>query len=322
MKDGKNLALVATRQVTRPQFEHAYVSRHIIEIKACSHDRNTQIFPLFISDNGGELAFSSGATPNLNTTVLTKLAKALGLKFNSSIRSLGKDSELSPLRLFNFAYAILHCPSYRERYFEFLRSDFPRLPLTANLELFRALARFGGELIALHLLESKILDKPAAKFKGKNHTVSKVGWTTDNGGTVWLDGKGAKGDYQAGTSGFNPVPEKVWNFHIGGYQVCEKWLKDRGPKKGQPGRTLTDEDILHYRKVVMALGETIQLMKEIHEEIENHGGWPGAFIAPENESKPASPAIAAVNTEYKKQVERIDPDMFDQAAESDPEDYE
>ncbi len=104
MEDGKNLALVATRQVTRPQFEHAYVSRHIIEIKACSHDRNTQIFPLFISGADGELALSSGATPNLNPAVLTKLAKALGLKLDSSIRVLGKDDELSPLRLFNWVF--------------------------------------------------------------------------------------------------------------------------------------------------------------------------------------------------------------------------
>ena len=107
--------------------------------------------------------------------------------------------------------------------------------------------------------------------------ITKVGWTPDDGGTVWLDGKGAKGKYQPGTSGFRPVPEAVWNFHIGGYQVCEKWLKDRGPKKGNPGRTLTAEDIAHYHKIVVALSETIRLMAEIDEVIESHGAWPGAF---------------------------------------------
>ena len=71
--------------------------------------------------------------------------------------------------------------------------------------------------------------------------------------------------------GFRGVPEDVWNFHIGGYQVCEKWLKDR------KGRTLSKDDIAHYQKIVVALAETIRLMEEIDEVIEQHGGWPGAF---------------------------------------------
>ncbi len=70
----------------------------------------------------------------------------------------------------------------------------------------------------------------------------------------------------------------MWNFHVGGYQVCEKWLKDRGPKKGKPGRILTDEDIDHYQKIVVALTETIRIMAEIDEVIEAHGGWPDAFV--------------------------------------------
>ncbi len=261
MFDGKNLALVATRQVTRPQFEHAYVSRHIIEIKACSHDRNTQIFPLFTCGSEEELAFASGTTPNVNPIVLAKLAKALGLTVNSGTRAVGEDGELSPLRLFHFAYAVLHCPSYRERYFEFLRSDFPRLPLTGNLELFRALARLGDELVAFHLMESPKLDRPITTYTGpRNPEVEKISWSKN---AVWVD--------KAQTNGFRGVPEAVWNFHIGGYQVCEKWLKDR------KGRTLSKDDIDHYQKIVVALNETVRLMQEIDVVIEQHGGWPGAF---------------------------------------------
>ena len=76
---------------------------------------------------------------------------------------------------------------------------------------------------------------------------------------------------KAQTTGFRGVPEEVWNFHIGGYQVCEKWLKDR------KGRTLTDDDLAHYQKVVVALSETIRLMADIDRVIDEHGGWPGAF---------------------------------------------
>jgi hypothetical protein len=91
--------------------------------------------------------------------------------------------------------------------------------------------------------------------------------------TVWLD--------KAQTCGFVGVPEEVWNFRIGGYQVCHKWLKDRqakGGKNPRPGRKLTKDDIEHYRKIVTAIHHTIRIMGEIDEVIDAHGGWPDAFI--------------------------------------------
>ena len=258
MKGGKNLALIATRQVTRRQFEHTFVSRHIIEIKACSHDRNTQVFPLFIRGSSGAIGLTSSTTPNLDPTIMAKISKKLRLKLNSSTCEVGKDDELSPLRLFYFAYAILHSPSYRKRYFEFLRSEFPRLPLTGNLELFHALTRLGGELVELHLMESP---KLLTTYRGPlNLEIEKVSYTH---GTVWID--------KAQTIGFGGVPEAVWDFHIGGYQVCHKWLKDRR------GLSLSKDDIAHYQKIIVALSETIHIMAEIDEVIEAHGGWPDAF---------------------------------------------
>jgi len=99
------------------------------------------------------------------------------------------------------------------------------------------------------------------KHVGNNLELERVTYTN---GTIWLDKKQ--------TCGFAGVPEAVWNFHIGGYQVCEKWLKDR------KGRRLSADDIAHYQKIVVALSETIRLMKEIDQTIEKHGGWPGAFV--------------------------------------------
>jgi hypothetical protein len=102
--------------------------------------------------------------------------------------------------------------------------------------------------------------------------VSKVGWSD---GAVWIDAvkpkKGSAHAKAAGTVGFRGVTEEVWNFHIGSYQVCERWLKDR------KDRTLTAEDIAHYHCIVIALHETIRVMKEIDGVIDAHGGWPGAF---------------------------------------------
>lgn len=95
--------------------------------------------------------------------------------------------------------------------------------------------------------------------------------TEDHGGTVWIDAGGARKDTRAGTCGFRGVPAAVWQFHVGGYQVCEKWLKDR------KGRTLTDDELIHYQRVVVALHETLRLMAAIDAIIDQHGGWPGAF---------------------------------------------
>lgn len=188
----------------------------------------------------------------------------------------------SPEDVFHYIYAVLHSPTYRSRYAEFLKIDFPRIPLPGGPEVFDALVPLGAELVALHLMESTRLDQPMTTLVGvgkhSEPRVEKVTFTANTPtsqqantptGTVWLD--------KAQTTGFQGVPEEVWNFHIGGYQVCEKWLKDRDPKKRNPGRILTPDDISHYHKIVVALSETIRIMNEIDIAIDANGGWPEAF---------------------------------------------
>ena len=183
-----------------------------------------------------------------------------------------------------YIYAVFHSPDYRERYEAQLKLDFPRVPLPGSVDLFRRLAEAGHHLLALHLLESPKLGKPITTYTGpKNPEVGRVGWSN---GTVWLDaGKtNAREGHRAtkpGTICLRGVPEEVWDFHIGGYQVCHKWLKDR------KGRTLSDEDVAHYQKIVVALNRTIRMMAKIDEVIEAHGGWPDAFLAGEA-AKPAT----------------------------------
>ena len=161
---------------------------------------------------------------------------------------------------------------------------FPKTPLPGSLELFRELSQCGEELVSLHLLESQAASDQLGTLIGSNDfKVEEVSYSDE---TVWID--------KAKTRGFKGVPEEVWNFHIGGYQVCEKWLKDRqakGGKNPRPGRELTDEDIEHYQKIVAALSETIRIMAEIDEVIEAHGGWPGAFVAG-NEVQSEAPVSA------------------------------
>jgi len=246
LKIAGNVGLVSARlQARGGDWDSCLVTRFPTEKKTGDSTRSSTIFPLFVTVDG---LFSSaiGHSANISQNLLRKITTRFG-----------EDSS-DPLYVLSYVYALLHSPSYRSRYAEFLKIDFPRLPLTDNLELFRALARHGGELLALHLLESPKLDKPLTEFiGGRKPEVEKVSWAKN---TVWVD--------KAQTTGFKGVREDVWNFHIGGYQVCQKWLKDRKDRK------LSTEDINHYHRIVVALNETIKLMAKIDEVIDQHGGWP------------------------------------------------
>ena len=216
-----------------------------------------------------------GRTPNLDSAFVEQIAAATELRFVSDGRGDLRKA-FGPEDVLAWIYAVFHSPCYRERYEAQLKLDFPRVPLPRSAELFRRLAEVGHDLLALQLLESPKLDKSITTYTGpKNPEVGRVGWSN---GTVWLDaGKtNAREGHRAtkpGTICLRGVPEEVWDFHIGGYQVCHKWLKDR------KGRTLSDEDVAHYQKIVVALYRTIRIMAKIDEVIEGHGGWPNAFQA-------------------------------------------
>jgi predicted helicase len=199
------------------------------------------------------------------------------LNFTSEFLSLLKDrlgfdsASIDAHSLLAYVYCILHSAAFRKRYGAFLRKEFARIPVPNEPHFFDVLVRLGRELVALHLMELARPDELNTNYTGpKNPEVERIGWSDD---TVWLNAAASKKGKTAmpGTIGFRGVPEAVWNFHIGGYQVCEKWLKDR------KGRTLSEDDITHYQKIVVALAETIRVMKEIDEVIDAHGGWPGAF---------------------------------------------
>lgn len=261
MRGGDNLALVATRQVTRPQFEHAFVARHMIEIKACSHDRNTQIFPLFIVNNDGDLQFSSDAAPNLSPTALAALRDSISQ--TKQTKTSGKAEAEFARQVFGYVYAVLHAPSYRKRYFEFLRSDFPRIPVKPSAALFEELSAVGARLVALHLLDSTKVQKPKVRYAGGSEPkVEKLSYDPKTT-SIRLNKDAA--------CGFGKVTEDMWSFRIGGYQVCEKWLRDR------KGSALGSQDIEHYERILAAIEQTLLDMAEVDQIIEKHGGWPGAF---------------------------------------------
>jgi len=203
--------------------------------------------------------------PNLSSAFLKALAEKLRLP---QIEPHGLPKGITPEDIFHYAYALFHSPTYRTRYAEFLKIDFPRLPLTSSLKLFRALAAKGAELVALHLLESPKIHDFITEFSEKgDNVVEKVQFVPSPARSPRKRGEGREQGraYINKTQFFGGVPEAVWEFHIGGYQVCEKWLKDR------KGRKLSYDDIQHYQKIVVALNETIRLMAEIDKLIPS---WP------------------------------------------------
>lgn len=276
MAGGQNLALVTTRTVEIGRgFEHVFCTRGFIQHHSVSLKEVNYLFPLKLEPEATAqsslLVENHDQRPNFSSSFLSAITAALNLPQGDN-HSL--PSSQTPEDIFHYIYGVLHSPNYRSRYAEFLKIDFPRLPLPGSLELFRALARLGSELVTLHLVEFALEEEanaPAewpryprlARFTGTDRSIEKF----PAADKAWKDGRVAINS----SSGFEGVPEEVWKFHIGGYQVCHKWLKDR------KGRTLTDEDILHYCKIVTALTETIRLMRRIDEVIAAHGGWPGAF---------------------------------------------
>jgi hypothetical protein len=223
--------------------------------------------------------------PNLSPDFIDDVSQRLGLRFVPEGRGDLKET-FGPEDAFHYIYAVLHSPTYRERYKEFLRIDFPRIPLTSDLELFEALCQKGADLVALHLLEPSYGAASWNRDKAQPNPFHNVNVrypvpgddVVEKGHPKYIPpGERTPGSREPLQEGrvyinrgqyFEGVPPEVWEFHVGGYQVCEKWLKDRR------GRKLSYDDKEHYKKIVMALGETIRLMREIDEVIEQHGGWP------------------------------------------------
>ncbi|MDQ3379643.1 MAG: hypothetical protein M3546_04895 [Actinomycetota bacterium] len=258
--DGGNLAFLAMRQVSISRgFSHVFVTRNVTNNRAFYSTRGkVYMMPLAVCAGGGVLT-AAASESNLDEPLARRL---------SSIDGIEDAGRLSDEDLLAFTYAQMHSSAYRTRYNLPLRGDYPHVFPARTVELQRSLCRLGWQLITLHLLE-----RPGGgpgSLARASESVLRVDKVRFEAGEVLLDSSGA--------AGFENVPEEVWNFEIGGYQVCHKWLKDR------KGRTLSEDDIAHYQMIIVALSETIRFMQEIDEVIDEYGGWPGAFVTAEKEN--------------------------------------
>jgi len=221
---GNNLALVLPRQVDAESNIEVLATNCIGGHKACSAYNINYYFPLYLETG-------NSWTSNLKKEIVVEIEKVVG--------------KTTPEDIFYYIYATLHSPTYREKYKEFLKIDFPRVPYPKDKKQFAELIALGKELRELHLLESsKINPNEIAYPEEGSNIVEKIAYKGDK---VYINAK----QY------FGNVPEIAWNFYIGGYQPAQKWLKDR------KGRMLTNEDIEHYQKIIVTLTETDRIMKEV-----------------------------------------------------------
>ena len=188
---------------------------------------------------GGEVA----RKPNLNADITKTIADNIGLRFVPE--KTNDANTFAPLDLLDYIYATLHSPAYRKKFREFLKIDFPRVPYPRDKKHFRALAKLGAELRALHLMESAKLNAPAIPYQQPGDNI--VTTVRFDAGKVYINK----------TQHFAEVPQTAWDFYIGGYQPAQKYLKDRRD------RALTWDEIAHYQKIIVALVETARVMKKI-----------------------------------------------------------
>jgi predicted helicase len=242
-----NIGLITTRQFKEEP--GAFVAENIIGHKTVSVYDINYLFPLYIypedeKDNLRPSAtmmmvfeprVSYGRKPNIAPIIFEKLETAFGKRPTSE-------------DIFYYIYGVFYSNIYRETYTEFLKIDFPRVPFTANYELFKKMGKLGRKLTDLHLLKEPAVDPPVAKYPsiGANDRIEKI-----------IYKKNEQRVYINGDKYFEGITPEVWNYHIGGYQVLHKYLKDR------KGRMM--DDSAHYCKIVTALSKTMEIQKKIDE---------------------------------------------------------
>ena len=289
--EGDNWGLIFMRQVAlHEDYTHFGVSRFIVDNRAFYSNKGIMQFaPLYTypSEQSIEqnLYRRGEREANLEQRLTAELERRLGLRFLPEGEGDLRQT-FGPEDVFHYIYAVFHSPTYRERYDQFLRADFPRVPLVDDVELFRTLVDLGGKLTEAHLLESTPSGPTAVSFPVPGDNVIEKGYpkyyepgeTPPLGnqpiakGRVYISANAKKGNKRG--QYFEGIEPGVWEFQAGGYQPMGKWLKDRR------GRALSFSDRNHYMRIAATLQETIGLMEDVDEAIAG-SATPWQWAAPE-----------------------------------------
>ncbi len=259
-----NVALVVPRQCSS-DWKYVFCTNTIGDhnlIASAGKLGAGDLFPLYLYPTEGEEKLGETRKPNLDESIWRKIDACLDSSTPFPSASSGNYAQndnshiTTPEQVFDYIYGVLHTPSFREKYKEFLKIDFPRIPYPENKEDFERIASIGNKLRKLHLMEEIPPQATSFDIEGDN-AVSEIRFEKEIPDQVGDDISGKV--YINKTQYFGNVPELAWNFYIGGYQPAQKWLKDR------KNRTLTYDDISHYRKIIAILIETHKLMQDLDE---------------------------------------------------------
>lgn len=247
-----NIGLVTTRLLNRAakEFLHSFVNVNVIDIGFLSSktSETTYIFPLKIysgikrKDPSSFEQERENSKLNINLKIFNNLSK----------------HNIKPYDLFCYIYGILNSNSYRSRYFEFLKIDYPKIPDTENIGFFEKIRTLGSKLIKLHLLKSDLEDGYNFNFHEEGDIILSKPKYNANDERIYINE----------TQYFQNVTKEIWEYRIGGYPVCNKWLK------GYKGRELSKAEIKHFERVLLSINETMKIAKDIDKVIEAYGGWP------------------------------------------------
>ena len=244
---GDNVGLIFSRQAITNNWSHIQVTTSMPDNRVHYSNKGIPMCaPLYLYSVDKQLD-SAIRQPNLNMEIVGQIADKIGLQFEAE--QSGNEGTFAPIDLLDYIYGVLHSPSYRKKFNEFLKVDFPRIPYPADASEFRRIAKVGSELRRVHLMEAPLPMVTEFNVAGSN-IVEAVKVTDGNGDglcKVWINAE----QY------FDNVPRVAWEFFIGGYQPAQKWLKDR------KGMTLEWDDVKHYQHIIAALCKTDELMQQL-----------------------------------------------------------
>jgi predicted helicase len=226
-----NIGMLVCRQQIKTGFYHLLVSNNIVAASTVSNrsKEGNNICPLYLYTNNTK-------TPNIAPTIITSLTTS----YNTTP---------TPEDIFYYIYGILHSNTYRQKYAELLKIDFPKIPFTTDHDMFMRVGSIGKQLADIHLMKPEVFNNSTIKYCGRGaHKVEKI--TYDESTQRVSINK---------TQYFDGISKDVWEYQIGGYKPMQKWLKDRRHD------ILTADDVDHYRYIGAALARTMQLQTEIDE---------------------------------------------------------
>ena len=243
---GENLGLCAAKgKEVSGKWEHIFCTDQIVQHHAVSLKEVNYLFPLYLyPPPEGREKSKRGLFEDIDPFQGKERIENLSSKFRAFIDAKYKH-HYSPEEILSYIYAVLHSPTYRQKYPDFLKIDFPRIPFVNQRKTFEALSALGSELIQAHLLKT-IPDALTVDVTAGDFEVEKPRYDPQH-----------ERLHINKTQYFSPVPADVWAFHIGGYQVLDKYLKSR------KGRTLSLDEIENVQNVVNVLRFTIDQMRRI-----------------------------------------------------------